>query len=217
MRQTKSVKSTKQRLKELEGIVQQSQMALQMSQMMVKHLTNQVSALQQDLGGLMGMSNDFQYRTLSMLELGPFDKDAINAKAEEFKLVDFEKASAKEDEKKGYEVDPAGVVKEDSIVIISSSTPDTDTDQGIFRSKFAMTECQTPDLREKLLGSKVGDSIEVDINDVKHVIDVKGVRLVKELDEEQVIADGEKIVAEVEANEKEIQDSLAKGIGAAKK
>lgn len=183
MRQSKSVKSTKQRLKELETLVQNSQMALQMSQMMVKHLTNQLSALQQDVGGLMGMSNDFQYRTLSMLELGPFDKDAINAKAEEFKLADFEKASAKEDEKKGYEVDPAGVVNEESVVIISSSTPDLEDDQGIFRSKFAMSECQTPDLREKLLGAKVGDQVEVDINEVKHVIDIVGLRLVKPVEE----------------------------------
>lgn len=180
MRQTKSLKSTKDRLKELEVAVQNSQMALQMSQMMVKHLTNQLSALQSDVGGVMGMSNDFQYRTLAMLELGAFDKDAINAKAEEFKLTDFEKASDKEDLSKGYEVDPAGVVTEDSIVIISSSTPDTDEDQGIFRSKFSMNECNTPDLREKLLGSKVGDTLETDIQGVVHKIDVLGLRLKKE-------------------------------------
>ena len=183
MRQTKSLKSTKERLKDLEIAVKNSQMALQMSQMMVKHLTNQLSALQADLGGVMGMSNDFQYRTLSMLELGPFDKDAINAKAEEFKLLDFEKASTKEDEAKGFEVDPAGIVNEDSIVIISSSTPDTKEDQGIFRSKFAMTECGTPELREKLLGSKVGDIVEINIKDVKHVIDIVGLRVKKEVED----------------------------------
>lgn len=183
MRQTKSVKSTKDRLKELEVANQNSQMALQMSQMMVKHLTNQLSALQADVGGVMGMSNDFQYRTLAMLELGGFDKDVINAKAEEFKLVDFEKASDKEDVSKGYEVDSAGVISEESIVIISSSTPDTDEDQGIFRSKFSMNECNTPDLREKLLGSKVGDSIETEIQGINHKIDVLGLRFKKEVEE----------------------------------
>lgn len=179
-----AVKSTKQRLKELETIVQNSNMALQMSQMMIKHLTNQLSAIQSDVGGLMGMSNDFQYRTLSMLELGPFNKDEINAKAEEFKLADFTKASDKEDEAKGYEVDETGVVTEDSIVIITSSTPDTPEDHGIFRSKFSMNECQTPDLREKLLKSKVGDTIETEINGVKHVIDVLGLRKLAEVVEE---------------------------------
>lgn len=179
-RQTKSVKSTKQRIKDLEDIVKNTQMALQMSQMMVKHLTNQLSALQTDVSGLMGMSNDFQYRTLSMLELGNFDKEAINTKADEFKLADFTKASDKEDALKGYELDPNGVVNEESIVIISSSTPDLEDDQGIFRSKFAMSECQTPDLREKLLSSKVGDSFDIDIQGIKHVINVLDLRLKKE-------------------------------------
>ena len=176
MRQTKSTKSTKDRLKELEVANQNSQMALQMSQMMVKHITNQLTALQTDVGGVMGMSNDFQYRTLAMLELGNFNKDDVNAKAEELKLSDFEKASVKEDAVKGYEVDEAGIVNEDSIVIISSSTPDTPEDQGIFRSKFAMTECNTPALREKLLGAKVGDGVEVDIQGTKHVISILGLR-----------------------------------------
>lgn len=182
MKQT-AAKPTKQRLKDLEVIVQNSQMALQMSQMMVKHLTNQISALQQDVGGVMGMSNDFQYRTLAMLELGNFNKDEINAKAEEFKLADFDKASAKEDLAKGYTVDSTGLVNEESIVIISSSTPDTDEDQGIFRSKFAMSECNTPELREKLLGSKVGDTIETEIQGNKHVISILGLRLKPEVEE----------------------------------
>lgn len=183
MRQNKSVKSTKERLKELEVAAQNTAMALQMSQMMVKHLTNQLTALQTDVGGVMGMSNDFQYRTLAMLELGSFDKDAINAKAEEFKLVDFEKASDKEDTSKGYEIDKAGVIGEESIVIISSTTPDIEDDLGIFRSKFSMSECNTPDLREKLLKSKVGDSFETDIQGVNHKIDVLGLRLVTEVEE----------------------------------
>lgn len=177
MKQSKS-KPVKERLNELEKIVQNSQMALQMSQMMVKHLTNQLSALQQDVGGLMGMSNDFQYRTLSMLELGNFDKDAINAKAEQYKLADFDKASDKEDATKGYEEDPAGVINEESVVIISSTTPDLAEDAGIFRSKFSMTECNTPELREKLLGAQLGDLVEVDIQGTKHVISILGLRLV---------------------------------------
>ena len=56
MRQSKSIKSTKERLKELEVAAQNTAMALQMSQMMVKHLTNQLTAIQTDVGGVMGMS-----------------------------------------------------------------------------------------------------------------------------------------------------------------
>ena len=183
MRQSKS-KPVKKRLDELETVLANTQAAFQMSQMMVKHLTNQLSALQADVGGLMGMSNDFQYRTLSMLELGNFDKKAINAKAEEFKLADFDKASDKEDTSKGYAVDLTGVINEQSIVLISSSTPDTEEDKGIFRSKFSMTEVSTPELREKLIGAKVGDSVEVDIQGTRHVVNILGLRLVKKVEEE---------------------------------
>lgn len=177
--------STKDRIRELEVAMQNTQMALQMSQMMVKHLTDQFQAFQSDLGSTMGMMNDFQYRTLAMLELGNFKKEDIEDKAEALKLNDFNKASDKEDTEKGYLNDDAGVVNEDSIVIVSSTTPDTPEDQGIFRSKFPMSECLTPDLREKLLGSKVGDKIEGDIYGVKHEISILGLRKVEVKEEEK--------------------------------
>lgn len=181
MRQPKA-KSTKQSIKELETIVQNMQMALQMSQMMVKHLTNQLQAVQSDVTNVMGMSNDFQYRTLAMLELGNFDKDELNTLADKFKLDDFTKASDKEDAVKGYEVDTNETITEDSIVIITSSTPDLAEDQGIFRSKFSMNECQTPALREALLGAKLGDTVEVELNTVKHAITILGLRVQKQVE-----------------------------------
>lgn len=184
MKQTKSP-TTKDRIRELEVGMQNTQMALQMSQMMVKHLTDQFQTFQNDLGSTMGMLNDFQYRTLAMLELGNFNSDDVDAKAEEFKLNDFNKASEKEDELKGYLNDDSGVVGEESIVLLTSSTPDLEEDQGIFRSKFPMSECLTPDLREKLLGSKLGDSIESDLSGVNHKITVLGIRKVELAIEEE--------------------------------
>lgn len=178
MRQNKQP-SSKERIKELEVITQNMQMALQMSQMMVKHLTDQFQAFQSDLGSTMGMLNDFQYRTLAMLELGNFNKDDINAKAEEYKLNDFTKASDKEDAERGYINDDNGVVEENSIVILTTNTPDLEEDQGIFRSKIPMTECLTPGLRDELLGSKVGDTVESEIYGVKHVITILGLRKVE--------------------------------------
>ena len=185
--------STKDRIKELETAVQNMQMALQMSQMMTKHLMNQFQTFQSDLGSTMGMLNDFQYRTLAMLELGNFSADDIDAKAEEFKLKDFNDASDKEDAQKNYLADDDGVVGEDSVVILTSKTPDLEEDKGIFRSKFPMAECLTPDLREQLLGSKVGDTVESDIYGVKHVITVLGLRKVEQVEEpvEEVSVDDE--------------------------
>lgn len=175
MKQNKAP-STKDRMRELETALANMQMALQMSQMMVKHLTNQFQTFQNDLGSTMGMLNDFQYRTLAMLELGNFKTEEVEAKAEEYKLNDFNKASDKEDLDRGYVNDDAGVINEDSIVLITSSTPGQQEDQGIFRSKFPMSECLTPDLRSKLLGSKVGDVIESDIYGTVHKITVLGLR-----------------------------------------
>lgn len=168
--------TTKDRIKELEVAAQNMQMALQMSQMMIKHLTDQFTVVQADLGSTMGMVNDFQYRTLAMLDIGAFSNDAIEAKAEELKLKDFSSASDKEDLAKGYTNDDGGVIEEESIVLITSNTPSLEEDQGIFRSKFPMTECLTPELRESLLGAKVGDVVKGDVQGVIHDITILGLR-----------------------------------------
>lgn len=175
--------STKDRIRELETAAQNMQMAMQMSQMMIKHLTDQFSVVQNDLGSTMGMVNDFQYRTLAMLDLGKFNNDEIEAKAEEFKLKDFNSASDKEDLAKGYTNDDAGVITEDSIVLITSNTPSLDEDQGIFRSKFPMSECLTPELRESLLGAKLGETIDGDVQGVTHKITILGLRLAPVVEE----------------------------------
>ena len=183
MKQAKG-KSTKERIRELEVAMQNTQMALQMSQMMVKHLTDQFQTFQTDLGGTMGMLNDFQYRTLAMLELGNFKNEDVDAKAEEFKLNDFNKASDKEDAEGNYINDDSGQVNEDSVVIITTSTPDTEEDTGIFRSRFPMAECLTPQLRDALLESKVGDVVECDLYGVKHNVTILGLRKQEVVEEE---------------------------------
>lgn len=177
MRQEKSL-STKDRIKELEVALKNTQMALQVSQMMMKHITDQFQVIQTDLGSTMGMVNDFQYRTLAMIDLSNFSKDELDAKAEGLKLNDFTAASEKEDVEKGYINDDAGVIEENSIVLITSSTPNLTEDRGIFRSKFPMSECFTPDLREKLLGAKVGDVVEGNVQGTNHRITILGLRKV---------------------------------------
>lgn len=183
--------STKDRIRELEIALQNSQMAMQMSQGMIKHLVDQFQVFQKDLGSTMGMLNDFQYRNLALIELTNINLDDLDAKAEEFKLADFNKASDQEDIDKNYLNDDQGVITEDSIVILSSNTPDLEEDKGIFRSKFPMAECLTPDLREKLLGAKVGDVIESDIYGVNHKINILGLRKVEIKEEEVVNESGE--------------------------
>jgi hypothetical protein len=171
--------SVKNRIKELEVALQNTQMALQVSQMMIKHLTDQFKATQNDVANTMGMLNDFQYRTLAMLEVGNFSKDAIDAQAEVLKLKDFNDASIKEDIEKGYLDDEAGVVAEDSVIVITSRTPGLEEDQGIFRSKFPMAECLTPALRNKLLGLKLNDKVSVELGGTTHEVSILSIKKLK--------------------------------------
>lgn len=167
--------STKQKLKELETQLSNSEMATRISQMMIKQMLDQFQALRRDLDNTMGILNDFQYRTQAMLQLGNFDVGELNVLAEEFKLKDYMSASDAEDEAKGYTLDPNGTIDEKSVVIITSTT-NGDEDRGIFRSKFTMQECQTESLREQLLGKQVGDVVTEEINGDTHEITILGLR-----------------------------------------
>lgn len=178
--------SVKNKIRELEVALQNTQMALQVSQMMIKHLTDQFKATQDDLSSTMGMLNDFQYRTLAMLDVGNFDKEAIELKAEALKLIDFNKASDKEDQLKGYTDDSNGVVNENSVIVVTSSTPDLAEDQGIFRSKFPMSECLTPNLRQKLIGLKVNETVSVELNGALHNLTVLSIKKTVEKQTEQL-------------------------------
>lgn len=189
-KQSKS-KSTKQEIQELKASLKNAEMATRISQMMLKQVIEQFQSMRQDVDNSMGILNDFQYRTQAMLELGNFDVDKLNKIAEGHKLKDYMAASDAEDLAKGYEDDSNGVIGEDSVVIITSST-NGEEDKGIFRSKFQMSECKTETLKESLLGKKVGDKISEDINGDTHEIEILGLRKItaKEAPEE-IEADGE--------------------------
>ena len=167
----------KQKIKELEVAMQNVQMATQISQMMLKQILDQFQGMRRDLDNSMGILNDCQYRTQAIMELTGLDINKLNELAEGYKLNDYMKASDAEDEVKGYELDNDGVIDENSVVIITSST-NGDEDKGIFRSKFAMPECQTDSLREQLLGKKVGDTFDEEINGDVHKIEILGLRKV---------------------------------------
>lgn len=174
-------KSTKERTRELQVMVENLQMASQVNQMMLKQVLQQFQNLRADLDNTMGILNDFQYRTQAMMKLGNFDLDVLNEEATQLKLNDYMKASDAEDAQKGYEVDN-GDINEESIIILTSTT-NGDKDRGIFRSKFHYSECQTETLKEKLLGKKVGDKFEEEINGDVHEIEIVGLRKASKLEE----------------------------------
>jgi hypothetical protein len=175
------------KFKELDVAIKNCEMATRLTQMMVKQLLEQMQNSRLDIDNTMGMLNDFQYRTIAMLELSGIDKKLIDKRADELKLKDYNLASDKEDQAKGYIDDAGGVVGEDSVVTITSST-NGDEDRGIFRSKFPMSECLTPSIKEKIMGLKVGDSFEENIKGDTHKITIVALKKKAEIKGE---ADGE--------------------------
>ena len=133
--------SRKEQYRQITTELQNLSMATRISQMMMQKLAGEVERLDRDIAKAMGLLNDLQYRTLATIEVGNIDKEKLDVKADELKLVDFNSASDKDDLAKGLLV--ADVVEATSIVVITSEAP---ADQGIFRSKFKVSDCGRPDL-----------------------------------------------------------------------
>jgi len=119
MRQQKQ-SSTKNKMQGLAKEIENLNMATRIIQLSMQQLLNNYKNIDKDVGSAMGLLNDLQYRTLAMLELGNFDKNKLDEKADELKLKDYDEASDKEDLTKGYI--NGDVVTEDSVVIITSTT-----------------------------------------------------------------------------------------------
>ena len=167
-----------QRFEAMEKTIKNLQMSTQVNQMLLKQVGNTISPMQADLGEFISRQRELQYRVLAVQELANLDIDTIDAKSRELQIKDFEETSSKEDEDKGYTL--ADVVAEDSVVTLTSTTPDESEDKGILRSKMEYSDFTLPELQEALLGAKVGDLIDVDVNGVKHKIEVLKIGTVPE-------------------------------------
>jgi sporulation protein YlmC with PRC-barrel domain len=131
--------------------------------------------MQSDLGRTVGVMNDLQYRLLAYQEVSGVDIEALKAKADELRLKDYNEASDKEDAEKGLiPVDTVESVND--YVVISSTTPGEAQDKGIFRSKFRISESGIAELMTGLIGKKVGETLEVKLADLNHVVEVLAIR-----------------------------------------
>lgn len=164
-------KTKGQRFQDAEKEVQQLQMATRVSQMLIQQMGNSVQSLSKDFGEISGRQRDAQYRILAIQQLLGLDTNAINAKAEELQVKDFEEASAKEDETEGCT--NADVVAEDSVVILTSKVGENG---GILRTRLKVAELGFPQLKQDLLGKKIGDTVDADISGTLHTITVLGIK-----------------------------------------
>jgi len=138
-----------------------------------KMVTDKNKELQDEIGRLNGTMRDLQYLTMAMIESGNIDKAKVDKIAEEMKLKDFNEASDKEDKEKGLTV--IDTVEADSTIIITSDCLDN-KDQSLFRSKFSLVDANHPELVEKIVGKKVGDQVEITLNEKKHMVTLLAIR-----------------------------------------
>lgn len=160
-----------QRQQAMEKQVEQLTMATRIFQQLLQQTGTNVSAMQKDVAELANRQREMQYRFLAYQELASVSVEDINKKAEELQIKDFEDFSSKDDEEKG--LTEADVVAEDSIIIF---TTDAEDNKGYLRSKQSVSELAFPQMRDDLIGKKVGESIDADVNGVTHTLTVLGIR-----------------------------------------
>lgn len=163
-------------VQELSKRIENLEMGLRVSQMLVRQLMENIQPIQKDIGELSMQQRDLQYRALAFQELTSLDAEKVRDLSTELQIKDFTEISDKEDVEKNWTL--TDVVTEECAVILTSTTPKETEDKGILRSKLLLAEIQFPDLREVLLGKKVGDVFDQTLNNVEHNIKVVGIRLV---------------------------------------
>jgi len=171
-----------QRFEALEKSVKNLETSVRIMQMMQQQMGNSVMPMQQDLQSAMTQMQTIQYTLLAMQDVLQLDKEKLDERYQTLRLADYNELSDKEDAENNYTVKDT-VDSDEDIVILSSTTPDQDKDEGIFRTKMLVKELG-PDLSQSLVGKKVGDTIDHTMNDVRHVLEVMGVRQIPEVKED---------------------------------
>lgn len=140
--------------------------------------------MQNDLTQSINLQKSMHYRVKAQQELigSLIKKDAPDFPIEvaisqhmlTMQINDFNEESDRDDAANGYL--PDDVVNENSIVIITSQTPDEPVDKGVLRSKINIQELNHEDLQKELIGKKIGDTVEVMIQNVRHVVSIVAIR-----------------------------------------
>jgi len=168
----KAQPSKKQVLNDVGRQLQNVQMACRVLQIGLQQLSTSYQNITGDMDRLTGLLAHLQYKQDAVLKLSGLSEDAVNAKADELRLTEYNEKSDKEDLEKNYQL--ADVVEPDSVVIITSSSEKKERE--IFRSKFILNDCGVPELQQKLVGAKVGDKVETTLNGDKHIVELLAIR-----------------------------------------
>ena len=170
----------------LEQQVKNLETSLRIMQMMQQQMGQSLMPLQRDMSSLAAQLQTTQYTSLALQELLNVDSVQLNEIYQKLRLADYMEASDKEDAENKY-THKNTVDTDKDIVILTSSTPDEEKDKGIFRSKMVVAELG-PDLSAALIGKQIGDTVDHNIGDIKHVLKILAIREVPVVQEAFVSA-----------------------------
>lgn len=162
--------------------LEQLSMAMRLNQMMIQQLGKNNESLRNELSNATSMLNDFQYRLLAVQQLNNLDPKKLQDVADALKIDDFNKECVRKDLNDKAEIVNTIESSED-IVIVTSSTPGAEFDQGILRSRIKVSETNLPELIDLLVGKSVGDKVTATLNGVSHSIEILGVRRLPKVEE----------------------------------
>lgn len=153
---------------ELAQKVEQLETVTRISQMLIQQVGNSVTQIANDVRELANRQRDIQYRLLALQELGGHSTEKVNEISESKQVSDFNEASEKENLELGYE--KVSELADDGVVVLTTECEKPE--RSILRSKLVLSELSLPDLREQLLGKKVGDTFETELQGNKHKVTV---------------------------------------------
>lgn len=162
----------KERLRAIETELKNSQMSQRITQMLLKQMMDSLQNMQQDLGRSLNLINELQYKLLAVQSVSGLDVNKLSEVTNNLRLKDFNEASDNEDKQGNFTV--GEFVQEDSTIIITSTTENSD--KGIFRSRIKLSECGHKDIIDGFMGRDVGAKISTQLNGEEHMIELLAIR-----------------------------------------
>lgn len=171
--------SKKQAQQQTNAELENLQMSVRVSQMMIQQLMQNVKSMGDDLGSASNQLFDLMYKFNAIQEHLKINPDTIVGIANNLRLDDFNKASANADAKE--DLIGSDLVDDNStITITSTAKDDSGQDRGIFRSRLKLSESGVPDLISKLNGKRVGERVQISLNGLDHEVELLSIRSPKE-------------------------------------
>lgn len=161
----------KAKVNSLETEMQNMQMSVRMSQMMIQQLLENIKAMSSDLGNAFNQLYELQYKYTAVQKHLNLDTSVLTEIANAQRLKDFEESALKADERDGLTA--IDTVDADSVIVITSTAQDNEgNDKGIFRSRLKLSECGVPNLIAKITGKTVGEKVQISLNGIEHTVEL---------------------------------------------